>query len=533
MVEQKNKTRKLRGGMFGRTAMLAKSAFTRATPMLSKTASSAARFASTASTDKKYLLPLSKNDFKQELELSTEGDKILSQQKLSEMVGRINPKSIPGVYKQYFPQDTATASLSKQNLKQKIAQYLEEKGKLEKEKPKENVPKAEPKETINEENNVMSNNNDENFTTISKGKDSKPAEKLSTGELSSLVTTAFRLLKERVPNKKMAEDVQKDRAQIIMQDKSTVTKMLMSYQPIADFSLLLAERPGIRKIVKKTYVASRMTISKRNVPHFKDMIIRPIANDVKDINRIIVREVHKKLDLNPKFDVKSFMKVFDTETLVELKIAIAAHFMTYGEQSTRILLKTFVDCVEQGLVTNEVLRKFLNDSLHNPDDGLKYLKEILKESAKKSLELKRTRKQQFVKSIGWFGGRMLWSVVALSGAATLLLFMGFAGVKSGIPIVDNLYFRLFYKQEGAPAGAIDKVTKLIKEKIEEGVEESEVMGRFTLAVLQELYGDNLENVKGPLKEVAQKIKKKYLESTKPYRKQTFLEWLTSPISSKE
>ena len=530
MVDYTNKTRKLKGGMFSKAAMLAKTVLTRGAPTAQATATrglaSATRgLASAALAQRSYPVLIAKDDFIKQMGLVATEAKPMTSQEFSKLFNRVRPISFPGIYKEYFKDKKIPNSLTQQDLKQDLLQYFEERGLVQKTKPKENNVKVNENEMVNEDNDKTTQN--ENLTVISKG---KAGEKVTKANASSTVSSAFQYVKDGEISKTLEKEIQRDRAEIIMEDRSTLAKTILSYQPISDFALLLAERPGIRKLVKKTYVASRMTISKRNLPHIRLGNFVPHASDIKDINRIIVREVYKKLDLNPKFDVKSFMKTFDTETLVELKIALSSHYLVHGEKSTRILLKTFVDCTEEGLITKEVLRKFLNDFLHDSEDGLTYLKEILKESAKKSLELKRTRKQQFVKAIGWFGGRMLWSVVALSGAATLLLFLGWAGVKSGIPIVDNVFFKLFFRMEGSPLGAVDNVAALIKQKLEEGVEESEVMSKLVFDLLQSTYGEDLENVKGPMKEVAEKLKKKYLETTKPYRKQTFLEWLTSSKS---
>jgi hypothetical protein len=520
MGTESNITRKVKGGMFLKTAQLAKSALTRAIPRAAASASKG--FASQVPKQKSFQPLLSKDEFVKKIESSASQEKPMSQAEFSKLVSRVRPISYPGLFKEYVKNKTAPNVYEEKALRETLEEVFQERGLVEKVEPKSNAPVANEKLDINE-NGIQENNT--NYTTIGKESGTKGAHPKS--ESSSILSSALKYAPEVSPSKKLTESIKENRAEVIMENSSAPIKMLMKYQPVSDFMFLLAERPGLRKIFKKTYVSSRMTISKRNLPYLKVGESEPLQKDIKEINQIIVRELHKKLNLNPGFQVKSFMNTFDTETLVELKIAISSHYMVHGEKSTRILLKTFVDCAEQGLITKEVLRKFLNDFLFNADDGLVYLKEILRDSAKKSLNLKRTRKEQFSKAIGWFGGRMLWTVIGFSGVATLLLFLGWAGVKSGVPIVDNVFFKLFFRQDGAPFGAVDKVADLIKKKLEEGVEESEVMGKLVFDLLQTTYGDNLDNVKGPMKDVAEKLKKKYMETTKPYRRQTFLEWLTS------
>jgi hypothetical protein len=517
MTKDSNSTRKVKGGMFSKTAHLAKSVLTRAIP---RAAATSKGFASQVPKQKSFQPLLSKDEFVKKVELSASQEKPMSQAEFSKLVSRIRPISYPGIFKEYIKNKTAPNVYEEKALRETLEGVFQERGLVEKAEPKSNAPVVNEKLNINE-NGLQENNT--NYTTIGK----ETGAKVPPPKSSSILSSALRYAPDVSPSKKLTESIKEDRAEVIMENSSAPIKMLMKYQPVSDFIFLLAERPGLRKIFKKTYVSSRMTISKRNLPYLKVGESEPLQKDIKEINQIIVRELHKKLNLNPGFQVKSFMNTFDTETLVELKIAISSHYMVYGEKSTRILLKTFVDCAEQGLITKEVLRKFLNDFLFNADDGLVYLKEILRDSAKKSLNLKRTRKEQFSKAVGWFGGRMLWTVIGFSGVATLLLFLGWAGVKSGVPIVDNVFFKLFFRQDGAPFGAVDKVADLIKTKLEEGVEESEVMGKLVFDLLQTTYGDNLDNVKGPMKDVAEKLKKKYMETTKPYRRQTFLEWLTS------
>lgn len=528
MSRESNKTRKLKGGMFLKAASLTKSALTRAIPKAAASATSAKQFASQFTGKKSFPAYLAKDEFIKKIRETASKEKPLSQENFSKIFNRVGPRSYGGIFKEYFKNKEKPDRYEEEHLKKELEELFQEKGIVEKSKAKVNTSLG----TINEKQEVNINegevqNNNTNYTNIGKPREDKAPEKKPEVQISSVLSSALKYSTEVSPSKKLAENIKENRAEIIMEDKSTPVKMLMRYKPVSDFVFLMAERPGLRKIFKKTYISSRMTISKRNLPYLNSGDAPLLQKDVKEINRIIVRELHKKLNLNPGFNVKSFMNTFDNETLVELKIAISSHYMVYGEKSTRILLKTFVDCAEEGLITKEVLRKFLNDFLFNAEDGLTYLKEILRDSAKKSLNLKRTRKEQFSKAVGWFGGRMLWTVIGFSGVATLLLFLGWVGVKSGVPIVDNVFFKLFFRQDAAPLGAVDRVAELIKTKLEQGVEESDIMGKLVFDLLQTTYGEKLEGIKGPMKDVAEKLKIKYMETTKPYRRQTFIEWLTS------
>ena len=305
MVDYTNKTRKLKGGMFSKAAMLAKTVLTRGAPTAQATATrglaSATRgLASAALAQRSYPVLIAKDEFIKQMGLVATEAKPMTSQEFSMLFNRVRPISFPGIYKEYFKDKKIPNSLTQQDLKQDLLQYFEEKGLVQKTKPKENNVKVSENEIVNEDNN-------ENFTAISKG---KAGEKVTKANASSTVSSAFQYVKDGEISKTLEKEIQRDRAEIIMEDRSTLAKTILSYQPISDFALLLAERPGIRKLVKKTYVASRMTISKRNLPHIRLGNFVPHASDIKDINRIIVREVYKKLDLNPKFDVKSFMKTF-------------------------------------------------------------------------------------------------------------------------------------------------------------------------------------------------------------------------------
>lgn len=306
---------------------------------------------------------------------------------------------------------------------------------------------------------------------------------------------------------------------------------LLYWEPLRNFIFQVGRVPGVKALpgmsstgaFRNIYLPELFMLSKTNVGAMQKnptLAKQPSQEGYLRINQDIFDILRYKLSYEPNFNPKEFKMLFDPASILKLKTALVKCYLTKNQELAKSLFSNFLECANFGLLTPIVYKQFLSTLELNPEAAFKLLLELLGNAAKRETLLKGIHEETFVRSKGWFAGKMFWQFVAGSGVAALLLLISFSGTSTGIPIIDNLVFHNF---------VLGRAETFVKEQYDEFTKSRfAALGRLVIDKIVEPVIKDAEKTGKPLLEMKEAAKQKYEEVTEPYMSKS---WLQRAITS--
>lgn len=308
---------------------------------------------------------------------------------------------------------------------------------------------------------------------------------------------------------------------------------LLYWEPLRNFIFQAGRVPGVKAfpgmsstgLFRSIYLPELLMLSRGNVGAMQKnptLSKQPSQDGYLRINQDIFDILRYKLSYEPTFNPKEFKQLFDPASILKLKTALVKCYLTKNQELAKALFSNFLECANFGLLTPIVYKQFLSTLEVNPEAAFKLLLELLGNAAKRETLLKGIHEETFIRSKGWFAGKMFWQFVAGSGVVSLLLFISFSGTSTGIPIIDNFVFRNF------TAG---RAEDLVKEQYDEFTKSRfAALGRLVVDKIVEPVIKDAQETGKPLLEIKEAVKQKYEEVTEPYMTKSWLQRTIETIS---
>jgi hypothetical protein len=306
---------------------------------------------------------------------------------------------------------------------------------------------------------------------------------------------------------------------------------LLYWEPLRNFIFQAGRVPGVKAlpgmsstgVFRSIYLPELLMLSRGNVGAMQKnptLSKQPSQEGYLRINQDIFDILRYKLSYEPTFNPKEFKQLFDPASILKLKTALVKCYLTKNQELAKALFSNFLECANFGLLTPIVYKQFLSTLEVNPEAAFKLLLELLGNAAKRETLLKGIHEETFIRSKGWFAGKMFWQFVAGSGVVSLLLFISFSGTSTGIPIIDNFVFRNFI------AG---RAEDLVKEQYDEFTKSRfAALGRLVVDKIVEPVMKDAQETGKPILQIKEAAQQKYEEVTEPYMKKS---WLQRTIES--
>jgi hypothetical protein len=467
-------------------------------------------------------------------------------------ISRIHHASYKGVWKKLFPADPIPSGLTPEDWQTLMIQKLERNGRLKKNATEPVKPLVEAKDNV-----------DKTIISSLIAVEANPVEAeffAEEGKDFLAINTPYRDVKQAIMNhaKNIRESTQNivngnapeppiltetlnaQRERILLQTNPDLERVkelqlseIMYWQPIRSLIFKLGypaatRLPILSKMTRSITFPAQLMISGRNLSQMRKSSMLPFEPKVsgwETIQNDIFTIARYKLSYTSNFNFKSFKLIFDPESLSRLKFGIIKYYLQ-DKNGGKQLLSDFIDTVNYGLIDEpRIMKEFLKLLERDPTSAHAYLNSILSTDAAQAIKQKYVSREAFLKSKGWFAGRTMWTVLLGSSLFGFLLFLGWFGVKSGFPILDNISFRLFTIGEGPPS-ALTEAGKWIKEKLSKAGTEAAVIGNIIETEVKPRLENVIEEKGKPVSELINKAAQKHKEVTGPYRETTWQEYFT-------
>jgi hypothetical protein len=468
-------------------------------------------------------------------------------------VRRIHHASYKGIWRKLFPRNGIPPNLTKQQFEDLMIQKLEENGRLF--KPKANAT-ASSATKIQEADNFIAASlltneaNPQEAQLLAEAGDDYLQMNPPLGEVKGAVSNYAREIRSKsaenvhgIQNTKepvLVQTLNAQRERILLETTPNMERLkelqlseILYWQPLRTLVYklgfpLVNRLPLVSRMTRSVMFPGQMMLSGRNLSKMRSSSMLPFEpshGGWETINTDIATIVRYKLSYSSNFDFKAFKTIFDPDSLVRLKFGIVKYYLL-DKEGGKQLLSDFFDTVNYGLINEpSIFNDFLKKLERDPIQAHEYLNSLLSTEAAQRIKQKYVTREAYLKSKGWFAGRTMWSVLLGSGIAGCLLLLGWFGVKSGFPILDNLAFRLFVIGESSPS-SLSEVAATIKEKLQTLGSEASIYGRV---IEGELLTPAIENAKErgkPISNLVQKALEQHEQITGPYRNTTFSELFT-------
>jgi hypothetical protein len=484
------------------------------------------------------------------IKLATENFPVDSIRK--ENISRIHPASYKGVWKKLFPAESLPFGLTSEEWQTIMIQKLKRNGRLKENVAESAKPLVEAKDDV--DNAILSS-----LLVV----EANPVEAeffAEEGKKFLEVNPSYRDVKEAIVNhaKNIRESAQNivnvntaeppiltetlnaQRERILLQTYPDIERLkemqlseIMYWQPIRTLIFKLGyptatRLPILSRMTRSITFPAQLMISGRNLSQMRKSSMLPFEPKVsgwETIENDIFTIARYKLTYTPNFNFKSFKRIFDPESLSRLKFGIIKYYLQ-DKNGGKQLLSDFIDTVNYGLVDEpRIMKEFLKLLERDPTSAHAYLNSILSTDAAQAIKQKYIAREAFLKSKGWFAGRTMWTVLLGSSLFGFLLYLAWFGVKSGIPVMDNISFRLFTIGEAIPSFLTEK-GQAIKKMLGFAEKEAAVVGNIIETEVTPRILNVIEQKGDPIFKMAEKVKQKHEEITGPYRNTTLGEYLT-------
>ncbi len=296
---------------------------------------------------------------------------------------------------------------------------------------------------------------------------------------------------------------------------------LLYWQPISNLALHLGKRTPLFKptgMFRRILLPESLMFSSRNLtrlqgnPTLKSI---PTQEGFTQINQDLFDILRYKLSNELNFNVRNFKGIFTPESIVILKMGIVRAYLEINQDFAKKLFSTFLVCANEGLLTTATYKSFLTNLENNPEEAFKQLNDLIKAEAETEQQVRRQRQTSRAGSEGWHKQKYFQQFLAASGVAAILLLLGFAGVNTGFPIIDNIIFNLI------TLGKLQYGVKDTKDKVTNS--ELGVLGTIVDDVIVKPILQKAQEQGKTLIEAKEAAQEKYKEVTAPYRPKPWYE----------